>query len=1081
MQLLVNHQNMTPYLQDISSVRIEGQLSDPESKAYFTLDDIGSQIQLQSKQEVVIVDETIKLERITGTINVPAPVNDTFATNDLSSYTSTSESGGSVATWTYNGGSATITFDSAAGQKVSSGTTNTFSHTVASGQSNQILLVTVDAGATVSSVTYNGVALTQLGSKTVSGSEALSLWYLLAPAQGAHNVVITCASSTFIIGASTSYYNVAQTGTFGTLASNAGSGTSSTNTVTTTSSTQRVIDGVNNTAASTDTPTASQTKREQPTSSGVAVGDIAATGSNMTLTWSFSSSNWAQLSVAMNPATSTATVSASGGTNALLLRNNWTAQQATVSATLTTSDEGGIAFNVVDTSDYYEVVVCDASSPTPNTVTLYKVSSNTRTSLASASISFTRGTSHTIEAITALAGGALDITVLFDGTSVLTYTDTSPLGSGSVGLRNSTQSGASSSIYTAFSATSGDMPFSTTIDAAIPAHNYLNNNNFNYGGGGWTQLGSISGIITFPANPTYGSGAYATVTLSNNAIGNEVALQYIPSSYCIPGQSYCFSLELNITQAFVNGDALFQLTFFDITQANVLAQYKQTYTATTAGYQRVSIIGTAPTGAAYMQAAFGGETYATTNSGTAQFTALQLEPMWFVYTPNANSVPDYVKSYPTPICDFLQPDCATILDGTTVRFNRIFAGYISDLKATYHGPNRTWTVECTSLAGYMESDILINATYTNMLDQQIIYGQIGATAHFIAQTPSSIHVNGPDFASQNKVAIIPGQTIAATQYNDNTIREMFNDLQNYSGYVFGVDSYNNVFYQPQFYNKAPYAFSTSPDFVTTFPMYDYQLEIDASQIRNIIRVSGGTYQPTYTDTVVSGDGTHSQYYSGGVMDLFLTTYPGVTIPTVVANGTTLTVGGPGALYSQGYTALYNNGTSEVSLLNGVPTGQTVTATYQYNALVYVEVRDIGSIAQYGECWYKINDTSLVTLAAAQARGEAELAQYAQPRLVLTFKTQKMLTPGQVIEVTNPYDGLNAAKFTVQKVNVTWLGNNINQYEVTCGAYQPDLVDYVRNIHKALTRGKVNYNAIIQEYVTTSLGDSLTFSDSFRVH
>lgn len=199
-----------------------------------------------------------------------------------------------------------ITFDTATGNKVGSGTTNTWSHTVVVGQSNEIIIVAVDAGASVSSVTYGGQTMTAVpgGSVTQVGGEVLALYYLLAPPTGANNVVVTCSSTTFIIGISASYYGVAQSSTFGTAATNSSStaGTSSTNTVTTTSSSQAVIDAVNNEAASTDTATASQNKRFQPGSSGGALGDIAATGSNMTLTWSFSSSNWGQVSVAMNPA-----------------------------------------------------------------------------------------------------------------------------------------------------------------------------------------------------------------------------------------------------------------------------------------------------------------------------------------------------------------------------------------------------------------------------------------------------------------------------------------------------------------------------------------------------------------------------------------------------------------------------------------------------------------------------------------------------------------------------------------------------------------------------------------------------------
>lgn len=198
-----------------------------------------------------------------------------------------------------------ITFDAAAGNKVSSGTTNTYSHTVATGQSNQILLVSVSTGdSSVTSVTYGGQSLTQLASVAYHGG-VLQLWYKLAPLTGANNVVVTVPATSFIVSNSASYNNVAQSSTFGTAATNndgGTAGTSSTNTVTTTSTSQVVFDVVDNFAGATDTPTASQTKRNQAASSGDAIGDIAATGSNMTLTWSFTSAFWAAISVAMNAA-----------------------------------------------------------------------------------------------------------------------------------------------------------------------------------------------------------------------------------------------------------------------------------------------------------------------------------------------------------------------------------------------------------------------------------------------------------------------------------------------------------------------------------------------------------------------------------------------------------------------------------------------------------------------------------------------------------------------------------------------------------------------------------------------------------
>lgn len=109
-----------------------------------------------------------------------------------------------------------IAFDAATdGGKVNPGTSLTFSHTCTG--SNGLLVVgfagdNFGGADDVSSVTYNSVALT-LAKKITSatGGDRISyIYYLLGPATGAHNVVITCSSSHLIQGGAVSYTGVKQ-------------------------------------------------------------------------------------------------------------------------------------------------------------------------------------------------------------------------------------------------------------------------------------------------------------------------------------------------------------------------------------------------------------------------------------------------------------------------------------------------------------------------------------------------------------------------------------------------------------------------------------------------------------------------------------------------------------------------------------------------------------------------------------------------------------------------------------------------------------------------------------------------------
>ena len=97
-----------------------------------------------------------------------------------------------------------------------SATSLTWSHTCTG--TNLILIVTVSTTPQtdkVSGVTYNGVAMTRVGYAGNSGSQSVAsyMYYLLNPATGAHNIVVSVPSnSTNITGDAISYTGVLQSG-----------------------------------------------------------------------------------------------------------------------------------------------------------------------------------------------------------------------------------------------------------------------------------------------------------------------------------------------------------------------------------------------------------------------------------------------------------------------------------------------------------------------------------------------------------------------------------------------------------------------------------------------------------------------------------------------------------------------------------------------------------------------------------------------------------------------------------------------------------------------------------------------------
>lgn len=109
-----------------------------------------------------------------------------------------------------------ISRDATSSGKTTGQTSVTVSHTCSG--SDRLLLVGVadQGGDTVTGVTYNGVAMTQIAKKIRGAIEYGYVYALLAPATGTHNVVVSRSNSSFDLAAMCASYNDVQQGGFTT-------------------------------------------------------------------------------------------------------------------------------------------------------------------------------------------------------------------------------------------------------------------------------------------------------------------------------------------------------------------------------------------------------------------------------------------------------------------------------------------------------------------------------------------------------------------------------------------------------------------------------------------------------------------------------------------------------------------------------------------------------------------------------------------------------------------------------------------------------------------------------------------------
>lgn len=105
-----------------------------------------------------------------------------------------------------------IAFDNAVyGGLVNPSSSQTYAYTVGTG-SNRILFVGVVANVSITGVTYGGMAMTFISSSQNGSDLTAYLYYLIAPASGSNNVIVSAGSSGVILSGAVSYSGASQTG-----------------------------------------------------------------------------------------------------------------------------------------------------------------------------------------------------------------------------------------------------------------------------------------------------------------------------------------------------------------------------------------------------------------------------------------------------------------------------------------------------------------------------------------------------------------------------------------------------------------------------------------------------------------------------------------------------------------------------------------------------------------------------------------------------------------------------------------------------------------------------------------------------
>jgi type II secretory pathway pseudopilin PulG len=225
-------------------------------------------------------------------------------------------------------GGSGVTVDAVSTDTTSGGSGMTIPHTTGSG-SDRLMLVGVsmnnDGYETVTGITYNGAALTLVGTEATTDDARVEIWSLVAPSTGTHNVVITFSAALeqeAHAGVMT-FAGVDQTAPLGTFVSDHHDG-STPATVDIPSASGELVFGVAASEYEALTASSGQNERWNLSISSTygAGGTAAGAAPTVTMSWDLGSANhWAMGGVSIKPSGLSGSTVCSSGDGSIVFDN----------------------------------------------------------------------------------------------------------------------------------------------------------------------------------------------------------------------------------------------------------------------------------------------------------------------------------------------------------------------------------------------------------------------------------------------------------------------------------------------------------------------------------------------------------------------------------------------------------------------------------------------------------------------------------------------------------------------------------------------------------------------------------------
>ena len=402
-----------------------------------------------------------------------------------------------------------------------------------------------------------------------------------------------------------------------------------------------------------------------------------------------------------------------------------------------------------------------------------------------------------------------------------------------------------------------------------------------------------------------------------------------------------------------------------------------------------------------------------------------------------------------------------IVEDTSLN-RRMFGGVIKtvDLERTFQDKSiKVWRVDCDDYTELVDKKRVVE-TYENLPGDEIF---------------KDIAVKYcPDFTTSGVRSGAP--VVEKIVFNYKKPSECFKELCDYIGWHWQPDYYKDL----QFFSAEELAQPAPMDLEPGGYFRNFKCSIDTQGLRNRIYILGG---------VMLSNPIPVEWKADGVQRIW--TIPFKPHETEFEVGETLVSLGPefgDEPSSFDYLLNYQEKYIKCNDLTPTPIeGTTMRLVAKQNEPVITVVEDIESqsaiaAVQGGDGVYEhsITDDSLTTLDAAEAVGNADLRERANPRVSGSFDTEvDGWAPGQLVEIKLPDRGIEGT-YLVQKVIIKSTPGTSHAwtYRIEYGGRLLGIADYLRALVSAQQKKQLAETTVISKI--TNVNEKVKVTDELAL-